>query len=219
MPAKKAAPTKKTTVKKATAVKKVFRGRLEVAGPISVAARHQAKMFRLITTAGLVLTEEDQREGWTPLHRAAFAGHEVATRALVDAKADMTLKTRQGLTPLHLAASEGPFDEVFDKDGNPSHPAHRCGAMAATVLVDAGADLEAKADMHGGDGRTALHISAQKGQAGVARVLVEAGSDIEAKRGSCGVTPLHDACLEGHASKSNSSAPWRKLTPPRPSPS
>jgi ankyrin repeat protein len=149
-----------------------------------------------MATAGLELTDEAQLYGWTPLHVCAHAGHEAATRALVDAKADMAAKTRWGFTALHLAASEGPLDEAGEASDDDEAAPSRCGAAAATVLINAGADLE---DTAGIDGRTALGISAQKGQEGVVRVLVDAGANLEAKRGPYGMTPLHDAAVEGRA--------------------
>jgi ankyrin repeat protein len=52
-------------------------------------------------------------DGWTPLHLAAFFGHEEAARFLLDAGADVHAVSRNGLTntPLH-AASAGKHEEV-----------------------------------------------------------------------------------------------------------
>jgi ankyrin repeat protein len=52
-------------------------------------------------------------DGWTPLHLAAFFGHEEAARFLLDAGADVHAVSRNGLTntPLH-AATAGKHEEV-----------------------------------------------------------------------------------------------------------
>jgi ankyrin repeat protein len=46
-------------------------------------------------------------DGWTPLHLAAFFGHLDAARALLDAGADLSAVSRNGMrnTPLHAAAA------------------------------------------------------------------------------------------------------------------
>jgi ankyrin repeat protein len=44
-------------------------------------------------------------EGYTPLHKAAWRGHEAIVRLLLDGKANPSLKESTGLTPLDMARS------------------------------------------------------------------------------------------------------------------
>jgi ankyrin repeat protein len=60
----------------------------------------------------------------------------------------------------------------------------------AKALIEAGADLEAKAE----DGRTTIHIAAGWGHTEIVRILIQAGADLEA-RDSNDWTPLHRAAL------------------------
>ena len=49
-------------------------------------------------------TEED---GWTPLHRAAYEGHQEVAKYLIKQGAAVEAKANSGWTPLHWAAQEG----------------------------------------------------------------------------------------------------------------
>ena len=79
-------------------------------------------------------------DGWTPLHLAAFFGHEEAARFLLDAGADVHAVSHNGLTntPLH-AASAGKHEEV------------------AMLLLENGA----KSDVVDAGGYTPLQIATQ----------------------------------------------------------
>eukprot|EP00971_Amphidinium_carterae_P031359 617785-Amphidinium_carterae.1 len=52
---------------------------------------------------GADINEQD-REGWRPLHAAVFTGAEEAFSYLLRLKADVSLSGPQGMTPLHMAA-------------------------------------------------------------------------------------------------------------------
>jgi uncharacterized protein len=99
-------------------------------------------------------------DGWTPLHLAAFFGHTVCAKILIDAGAQVNERSINSMNnmPLHAAAS---------------------GRKAETVrlLLENGAAVNAK--QHGG--WTALHAAAQNGDTTIAHLLIGAGADVKAR--------------------------------------
>jgi hypothetical protein len=134
-----------------------------------------------------------------------------AVARLIEAGADVSAKTSNGWTPLHLAACVGYTDvarqlleagaDVNAKDNDGWTPLHlvnddlftavkRNDAAEVAQLIEAGADVSAKTR----NGWTPLHEAAC---ADVARLLIKAGADVNAK-GNYGRTPLHLAACGGH---------------------
>lgn len=95
-------------------------------------------------------------DGFTPLHLAAFFGHEDVARLLLDAGARPDAITRNDMEnmPLHAAAAGGHY------------------AISA-LLVERGAPVNAQQQ----GGFTALHAAAQHGDRPLAELLVEHGAD------------------------------------------
>jgi len=95
-------------------------------------------------------------DGWTPLHLAAFFGHEEAASLLLDSGADLQAVSRNSLhnTALHAATAGG-------------HSA------VALLLINRGADVKVPdAGKH-----TPLHIAAEAGLADVVEALLAKGAD------------------------------------------
>lgn len=67
----------------------------------------------LIASAGAqkVVTEKN-KDGWTPLHQAAFAGAVDCVGALLEHGADVLAKCSDGDTPAHYASAQGHVDVV-----------------------------------------------------------------------------------------------------------
>jgi ankyrin repeat protein len=79
---------------------------------------------------------------------------------------DLKAKDEDGWTPLHVASRRNRIE-------------------IAKLLIDRGADVEAKVD-----GWTPLHLASRWNCIETAKLLLERGADVEAKD-DCGQTPLH----------------------------
>eukprot|EP01035_Chromulina_nebulosa_P069312 gene69312-biopygen15067 len=135
--------------------------------------------------------------GSTSLHQAANRGHCTTVTLLLDNGADIQAKGNEGLTALDITTS-APICTLLrvHKTGSTAlHWAAGYGhAVTVTLLLDRGADIEAKDE----NGWTALHDAAGNGHAATVTLLLDRGADIEAKNED-GSTTLHDAAGNGHA--------------------
>lgn len=135
---------------------------------------HDPEMVKTLIDAGASIEIADDR-GRTPLMTAARVGNSIAVRYLLDAGADRSRKSPQGLNALHWAA-EG-------RTGN---------APTLRALVDAGMAIESRA----ADGSTPLIIAALNGRAEQVSELLSLGADVNASN-SWGLTALMAAASEG----------------------
>jgi uncharacterized protein len=117
-----------------------------------------------------------QVDGTTALHWAAERDDLDLADLLINAGARTTARTREGVTPLQLAAVNG-SESMIDR------------------LLKAGADANAPLSAVGD---TALMMAARTGKTGAIRVLVEAGADVNAKETWGGTTALMWAVSERH---------------------
>ena len=116
----------------------------------------------------------DPQFGSTALYTAAYQGHSVCVRLLLDAGADKEVMSTVDCTPLFVAAGNG-HDAVV------------------RMLLDAGADK----DRRGANGTTPLFVAAEKGHEVSVRMLIKAGADKERAQNE-GCTPLCVAAESGH---------------------
>lgn len=141
---------------------------------IHCAARHgNIGTVRLFTERRGSNIKVKNKQGRTPLHSAAAAGHVNLVKYLLKEGADINATGRFGETPLHCAASAGCTDVVG-------------------VLVDQGADIMSRKK----DGQTPLHSAAASGHCAVLNLLLEAGADICATDKD-GLTALGEATYLG----------------------
>ncbi|KAJ5690028.1 hypothetical protein N7462_004420 [Penicillium macrosclerotiorum] len=152
------------------------------------------------------------RQGWTPLHKAAWLPDEEMVQVLVGRGADITLTSDDGTTPLHLAAFSGNVEVIkflLEKgadihaqrkdSGTPLHQAAREGCLdAAAFLLENGA----KVDARDGSGQTPLHSVVWSGIVKpiqkIVQLLLDKGADIEAVDGKA-MTPLQKAVAFGYS--------------------
>src|SRR3990167_222334 len=112
----------------------------------------------------------------TPLHIAAARGDINAVKALLEQRADVNKRDKNGSTPLNEASSKG-------------------HANIVRLLIEKGADVNDKSKV----GHSPLHLAAFAGSLESVRLLVEKGADINATL-SDGTTPLTSAVIFGRAS-------------------
>jgi ankyrin repeat protein len=117
-----------------------------------------------------------QIDGSTALHWAVERDDLDMADLLIRAGAHVTARTREGVTPLQLAATNG-------------------SAPLIDRLLKAGADPNA-ALTPAGD--TALMMAARTGKTDAIHALVEAGANVNARETWGGTTPLMWAVSEGH---------------------
>ena len=102
-----------------------------------------------------------------PVLDAARQGDVKALKALIAKGADVNHALGDGMTALHFAAE-------------------RNDAEAATVLIKAGAKLDAGTRI---GGHTPLHVASKAGSAETVTLLVEHGADVEAEESEWHQTP------------------------------
>ena len=117
-----------------------------------------------------------QVDGSTALHWAVERDDLELADLLIRAGARVGARTREGVTPLQLAAING-------------------SAAMLDRLVKAGADPNGPLTR---SGDTALMFTARTGRADAIRVLLEAGATVNPKESWGGTTPLMWAVAEGH---------------------
>ncbi|KAI9765188.1 MAG: hypothetical protein M1840_007781 [Geoglossum simile] len=100
--------------------------------------------------AALSRGADPDKSGDTPLHCAAYAGHDSVVRILVEQGADKEARGNGGATPLYEAASRGHVNVV-------------------RYLLETGADLRAKTE----EGRTVVEGAEKGGWMNVVRLLEE----------------------------------------------
>ena len=116
------------------------------------------------------------KDGWTPLHLAAFFGRKPVVEVLLKYGADINARSLNpmGNMALHAAAA-GRSNDV------------------AAVLVANGADVNARQQ----GGWTALHAAAQNGDEALVRTLLDAGAEVNA-RADNSQNPMDLAMSGGH---------------------
>jgi cytohesin len=139
-------------------------------------AKAHVRVIHLLIDAGADVNAVSRKFDSTPLYSAVAYGSVACVEALLARGADPTIAGHGGRTLLHQCAYNSSSRLVKD------------GAMPriAALLLDAGADIEAKDNLH----YTPLIAAAYRGSADIVRLLLERGADVRASGQEGYATPL-----------------------------
>lgn len=107
------------------------------------------ELEKLIAAVDVDINEQD-RDGWTPLHKAVCLGSLEIVEMLIGARANVNIHDYADWTPLHWACKRGFFN-------------------IAKVLISAGAEIDGPARY---TGRTPLHLAALNGYVEIVDILI-----------------------------------------------
>ena len=158
----------------ATAARAATRGATTDVADAAMRGDHQALRAAIARKADVNVPQAD---GTTALHWAVDRDDLEAADLLIGAGARVAARTREGVTPIQLAAVNG-------------------SAAMLDRLLKAGVDVNAPLTP---TGDTVLMMAARTGKTDAIHVLLEAGADVNAKESWGGTTPLMWAVSEGHS--------------------
>ncbi|KAG5846905.1 hypothetical protein ANANG_G00119930 [Anguilla anguilla] len=181
----------------------------ELLDPVAEAIQNGAvdRLIRL-SWMGKSLTKPN-KQGWAPLHEAAFYGQEKCLKVILKAHPEVIdSRTLRQQTPLLLAASadhvgcaqklleSGADPNIPNKDGEtPLYKAcEQENVESVELLLSNGAQVN-KTCLQGW---TALHEAVSRNNVEICKMLVRAGADLNA-RNMYGITPLFIAAQSGRA--------------------
>ena len=171
------------------------------------AVRNHADAVQVLIDAGADIEVKDE-EGRSPLLVSNCLGHLDIAIMLVKAGADVCVTDNKGRTCLTLASYYGHTETVHYLVGLKEVDVNHSGDEGFTalhwagqknhpevvqVLIDAGADFEAKEE----EGRSPLHKACNSGHLDIVKLLVRSGAGVRATDNK-GVTCLIGASYLGH---------------------
>lgn len=163
-----------------------------------LAAEGNADRMRVLLDEGVAvnLADYDKR---TPLHIAATGGHQEVLKLLLARKADVSVKDRWGRTALDDAMRTGHIEVanllLAVAGSTEVEQAAKVNCAASTGSVEVLQSLIAEGNSVNTadyDGRTALHVSAARGQVSAVKFLLSVSADTKL-RDSFGRSPLDEA--------------------------
>lgn len=147
-------------------------------------------------------------DGWTPLHYAAWHDQPECAANLLAQGSSTSIKDKEGRTPMHLAAIKDrrvlaailykAGAEVDSRDNNDMTPLQKAAVCGHANMVEDLIKHGAHVNYSLRDGTTATHLAAWKNNGQSLEALIVAGADFDAKN-EIGQTPLHEAANQGHA--------------------
>ncbi|XP_007182992.1 serine/threonine-protein kinase TNNI3K isoform X5 [Balaenoptera acutorostrata] len=149
---------------------------------------------------------------FTPLHIAAYYGHEQVTRLLLKFGADVNVSGEVGDRPLHLASAKGFFNiakllveegnkaDVNAQDNEDHVPLHFCSRFGHHDIVKylLQSNLEVQPHVVNIYGDTPLHLACYNGKFEVAKEIIQiSGIESLTKENIFSETAFHSACTYG----------------------
>ena len=184
-----------------------YRHSLDRCSALHIAVRKDAAIVQVLIDAGADIEAKTALEK-SPLYWACFSGELGVVETLLRAGAGVQSTDTKGNTCLMLASICGHTEIVRtllcmpevqldqpDYNGRTAlhHAATKKHADVVQVLIDAGADIEAKTRLD----RSSLHKASGSGGLDIVKMLVSAGADVRAIN-SDGHTCLFTASFQGH---------------------
>ncbi len=141
--------------------------------------------------------EETSGDGETALHLVVKMQFLAETAELLRLGANANAATREGATPLHIAARGDPRGQMtkllLEKGGDPNRvqsdrpgsdgksPLHVAAESGNAAVVKLLLDADAEVNRRDTEGRTALHYSLSRNDFEISKLLIERGADLTAK--------------------------------------
>lgn len=158
---------------------------------------HEIVLFLLKHNA---VVDSQNYSGGTPLHYAVNHSRLDIVMTLVEHGASTTLPDNSGITPLICAAASHDWIDKMAKDSKPGFLQFKSQTDKDIIRVAIGMyliNMGAQVNDAMLDGKTALHIAAQKNFLVFVDLLLDNGADLEAKD-RVHQTPLYVAALDGN---------------------
>jgi len=149
----------------------------DVDGTTALFLPNSAEMTELLLQHG-ASPNARRKDGWSPLHMAAYTSKGEIAALLLAAGADVNVQADEGDSPLMVAAGEG-------------------DVRVARLLIEHGADV----NVVNRDGFTPLTVAVLEEDVDVVAVLLSRGSDPNHQSGGdSGFRPLQHAAIQGNES-------------------
>lgn len=170
-------------------------------------------MVKLLINRKADVNLPDPCGNWRPIHGAALTGRVSMIELLISKGAKLDVWTKTGWQPLHFACHHGQKDaaiclldhgaDVNACDETGWTPLLRAVNMKyveiVRMLLSRGADPNSPTNREEGNGKTALHMTAEGGEMELCKALVEAGAKLDL-HDLTGQTPIELAARKGHYS-------------------
>ncbi|CAM9546134.1 unnamed protein product [Chrysoparadoxa australica] len=179
--------------------------------PLMLAAKgNDLDSLLALLAAGADVEARDDEGNDSALHGSVALGHLRIVEALLQHKADVAARNRQGFTPLMVAAvynkpecalallnaSADTLDRSPEEDETSLHLAVRLGHLRMVNLL---LQHMPASDLPARNGMNPIMLAASHGKLDCAQAVIASGANLEGRDAVDGGSSLHIACTRGHA--------------------